>query len=204
MQMINPFLILFLIPLFETVVYPFLERFGLRRPLQKMAVGGFITAFAFVLAGILQFQIEAAPKGAEVHMLWQIPQYFVLTVGELMFSQIGKENIHSECIWKCSNINLCSSIGLGFTYQEAPKAIKSLVISFWQLTVAVGNLITLVLISSVHFFEYRSHEFLFFAGLMFVDMLIFIVLAYFYKSANRTKVEDLEWMNECELNMKIL
>lgn len=88
MQMINPLLILFFIPLFEAVIYPFLKRFGLRQPLQKMVIGGILTAIAFVLAGLVQFQIEAAPKHT-VHMLWQFPQYIVLTVGELMFSQIG-------------------------------------------------------------------------------------------------------------------
>lgn len=80
---------------------------------------------------------------------------------------------------------------LGFSYEEAPKAIKSIVISFWQLTVAIGNLITLVLISSVHIFEYRSHEFLFFAGLMFADMLVFITVAHFYKSTSRAKAEQI-------------
>lgn len=47
---------------------------------------------------------------------------------------------------------------------------------------AVGSLITLVLVSKIHIFDKQSHEFLFFACLMFIDVLIFGILAYFFKS----------------------
>lgn len=81
------------------------------------------------------------------------------------------------------------SAGLEFSYQEAPKSLKSIVLSFWLFTVAIGNLITLVLVSSLAIFKYQSYEFLFFAGLMFVDMLIFSILAYIYKSSVRSEEE---------------
>lgn len=88
MQMLNSILLLVMLPLFEAVVYPFLRRFGLRWPLQKMVVGGFLAAISFVLAGILQFQIEATPKNT-IHMLWQLPQHVMLIVGEIMLALIG-------------------------------------------------------------------------------------------------------------------
>lgn len=83
------------------------------------------------------------------------------------------------------------SIGLEFSYHEAPSSLKTVIISFWLLTVSLGNLITLVFVSSVHIFKYQSHEFIFFAGLMFVDILIFGILAHFYKSTNRAEKEQL-------------
>lgn len=92
-QMVSSPFLLILIPLMETVGYPFLRRFGVRRPLQKMAIGGMISAVAFLMAGILQLLIEASPKNA-IHMLWQLPQYFVLTIGEVMFQVIGNEANH--------------------------------------------------------------------------------------------------------------
>lgn len=70
--------------------------------------------------------------------------------------------------------------------------MKSVVSALWQLTVALGNLITLVLLSSIHIFKYQSHEFLFFAGLMAIDILLFSVLAYFYKSSTRSQKEQTE------------
>lgn len=83
------------------------------------------------------------------------------------------------------------SIGMEFSYHEAPSSLKTVILSFWLLCVSLGNLITLVFVSSVHIFEYQSHEFLFFAGMMFVDMLIFGILAYFYKSTNHPENEQL-------------
>lgn len=67
-----------------------MRRCGLRRPLQKMTIGGTLLAISFVFAGILQFKIDASPK-ASVHMLWQLPQYVALTVADIMFALIGKE-----------------------------------------------------------------------------------------------------------------
>lgn len=70
--------------------------------------------------------------------------------------------------------------------------MKSIVLSFWFLTVACGNLIALILVSAIDIFEYQSHEFLFVAGVMFVDMLIFSVLAYYFKSSVRLEEVQIE------------
>lgn len=88
-QLLEPLLILILIPLFETVFYPILSRFGLRRPLQKMVAGGILMAIAFIIAGVVQFRIDAAPENT-VHMLWQLPQYTAQTAAEILFSPVGE------------------------------------------------------------------------------------------------------------------
>lgn len=169
MQMLNPLLVLIMIPLFEVAVYPMLRRIGIRRPLQKMVLGGILAAISFVIAGIVQHQIESTPKNT-MHMLWLVPQYTVITAGEILFSTVGYQ----------------------FSYEAAPKSLKSVVSAFWSLTMAAGSLITLVLVSKIRIFEEQSHEFLFFAGLMFVDVLIFGILAYFYKGSVRAEKEQIE------------
>lgn len=58
MQVINPLLILILIPVFDCVIYPLLARVGIKRPLQKMAVGGFLAALAFIISGLIETQLE--------------------------------------------------------------------------------------------------------------------------------------------------
>lgn len=136
------------------------------RPLQKMTIGGIFAAISFVFTGFVQMQIEANPTNS-IPITWQLPQYIALSVGEIM----------------------CSVIGLEFSYEQAPKTMKSVVFSLWLLTIAFGNLITLVLISSVHIFENQSHEFFFFAGLMFVDIMVFGILAYYHKPSVRTWIE---------------
>lgn len=65
-----------------------------------------------------------------VHMLWLIPQYVVITAGEIMFSITGLE----------------------FSYSQAPVSMKSVLTAAFLLTTAVGNLI-IVIIESAKIFE---------------------------------------------------
>lgn len=162
MQMVNPLLVLVLIPLFEMLVYPAMNKIGLGRPLQKIAIGGLLAALSFFMSAAIQFWIDLSPEKS-VHLLWQLPQYFVLTIGETMLSPTG----------------------LAFSYDQAPESMKSVVQSFWHLTVAFGNLITVVFVGNVKVFPSVKYEFIFFGCFMVVDMFLFMVLAYFYKSVKR-------------------
>jgi solute carrier family 15 oligopeptide transporter 1 len=58
MQLLNPLLILTFIPLFDCAVYPILQKFGLRRPLQKLTLGGILAAVAFLVSGLLEVKLE--------------------------------------------------------------------------------------------------------------------------------------------------
>lgn len=58
MQVINPFLILTFIPLFEAVFYPLLSKIGIRRPLQKLTIGGILAGIAFLLSAAVEFELE--------------------------------------------------------------------------------------------------------------------------------------------------
>lgn len=65
-----------------------------------------------------------------IHMLWLIPQYVVITAGEIMFSITGLE----------------------FSYSQAPTSMKSVLTAAFLLTTAIGNLI-IVIIESAKIFE---------------------------------------------------
>lgn len=158
MQMINSLFILVLIPFFDVVVYPLLSKIGIRRPLQKMAIGGVLAAVSFLLSASVQFKIESSPDNT-VNMLWLVPQYIVLTMGEVMFSIPG----------------------YAFSYAQAPDTMKSVVQSIWHLTGTFGNLMVLFIVKFA-FFKSQAHEFLLCAGIMFVDMLIFMTLAHRFKN----------------------
>lgn len=59
MQVINPAIVLVLIPLFEKVLYPLLTKMNiLENPLHRMAIGGIIAGVAFLAAGILELVLE--------------------------------------------------------------------------------------------------------------------------------------------------
>lgn len=57
-QFLNPFLILIFIPLYEVAFYPVLNLVGIRRPLQKLTLGGIFAAIAFVCSGLLEMSLE--------------------------------------------------------------------------------------------------------------------------------------------------
>lgn len=110
---------------------------------------------------------EIAPANS-MNMLWLLPQYIVMTLGEVMFSVTG----------------------LSFSYAQAPDSMKSVLQACWLLAVAVGNVIVMI-IAGARLFKSQVHEFLLFAILMLVDMLIFMVLAYYYKGIKYNKPSDL-------------
>uniref|UniRef100_A0A1A9WA00 Oligopeptide transporter 1 n=1 Tax=Glossina brevipalpis TaxID=37001 RepID=A0A1A9WA00_9MUSC len=96
-----------------------------------------------------------------VHILWLVPQIVVMTLGEVMFSVTGIE----------------------FSYAQAPVNMKSVLQACWLLTVAIGNVIV-VIVAELALFDSQASEFFLFAGLMFADMLLFMVVAYYYKPNN--------------------
>ncbi|XP_048005679.1 peptide transporter family 1 isoform X1 [Leguminivora glycinivorella] len=113
------------------------------------------------------------PNG--VHILWLIPQYVVITMAEVMFSVTGLE----------------------FSFTQAPASMKSVLQAVWLLTVAIGNLIV-VLIVEGNFLDAQWKEFFLFAGLMVLDILIFMAMAFRYRyvelrsSAENLAVEEIK------------
>jgi hypothetical protein len=114
-----------------------------------------------------QIGFHEITKPSSVHILLLLPQYIIMSMGEIMFS-----------------ITI-----MDFSYAEGPPSMKSVMQSAWLLTVAVGNVIDVIIIS-VKFFDKQSYEFFLFAGLMFVDMLIFSYMAYTYVPADRFWLRD--------------
>lgn len=58
MQVVNPLLILIFIPLYEVAFYPLLNLIGVRRPLQKLTIGGTLAGVAFVISAIVEMNLE--------------------------------------------------------------------------------------------------------------------------------------------------
>lgn len=55
-QVVNPAIVLLLIPLFERVIYPHCT--ALRTPLNRMVAGGFMGGAAFLASGLLELKLE--------------------------------------------------------------------------------------------------------------------------------------------------
>jgi POT family proton-dependent oligopeptide transporter len=127
-----------------------------------MATGMVLAGFSFVAAAMIQ---SALDHGTRVNIGWQFVPYLILTSAEVMISITGLE----------------------FAYTQAPRAMKSTIMSFWLLTVFAGNVFT-AFIAKLNRFEGAS-QFLFFAVAMFVVSAVFIVSAWLYRERNYVESE---------------
>lgn len=108
-------------------------------------------------------------KPNDVSLFLMIPQYFVITVGEILLSVTGLE----------------------FSFSQAPTSMRSVLASFWLLTVSVGNLITLIIAESKAVAN-QAAEYILFAGLMGIATIIFIFLARRYQYVDENEFYETE------------
>ena len=141
MQAVNPALVMVLIPLNNFVIYPWLRRRGWAlASIRRMNAGIAIAALAWIGAAVLQLWIDGSPThaitfgrtqvvfaGYAPSILWQLVPYAILTLGEV----------------------LVSATGLEFAYSQAPPAMKGVIMSFWNLTTAIGSLWVLLVNSAL-------------------------------------------------------
>ncbi|XP_049919077.1 solute carrier family 15 member 1-like [Epinephelus moara] len=100
------------------------------------------------------------------HMAWQIPQYFLITAGEVVFSVTGLE----------------------FSYSQAPSNMKSVLQAGWLFTAAVGNIIVLIVAEAATLPDQWA-EYILFASLLLLACSIFAFMAYFYTYIDPTQEE---------------
>jgi POT family proton-dependent oligopeptide transporter len=159
-QAANPLLVMLLIPLFSYGVYPVIGRIWRLTELRKMGLGMFLTVLAFAIPTWIQWQID---HGLAPSIAWQLLAYLVLTSAEVMVS--------ITC--------------LEFSYTQAPRTMKSFVMAFFMLSIAVGNLFTGVVNMLIHSADGSRLEdtayYLFFTGLMLVTALLFTLIAWLYR-----------------------
>lgn len=158
MQSMNPAIVMILVPLFTLGIYPYIGK--LAAPLNRIAMGMFIAGASYLVVAALQSKIE---HGVQLSVLWQTVPYIILTSAEV----------------------LVSTTGLEFAFREAAPEMKSIIMSFFMLTIAVGDLliavITKLLADQSGTASVSTHRFLQYAGLTFVVAVLFTVVAAFYR-----------------------
>ena len=94
---LNPLMVMIIIPLLNVRHLPAAEKRGYTvRPLQKMTVGMFLSALAFAVAAILQAGWRRRQQGQQLHVLWQVLQYLVMTTAEVLVSVTGLEFAYTQ------------------------------------------------------------------------------------------------------------
>lgn len=162
-QALNPILVMLLIPLFSYLIIPAVSRFVTVTPLRKIGFGLLMTAPAFAIVAIAQERIDS---GGAPHLAWQAGAYLVMTMAEV----------------------LVSITGLEFSYTQAPRKMKSIVMSVYLLSVALGNKFTAGVNQCIANEKEKGNVvldgasyFWFFTAVMLITAVVFVIYSQFYR-----------------------
>lgn len=163
-QALNPLFVLLLAPVFSYVIYPWWNRFGTLTVPNKITLGMALAGLSFGICTLVQVFIE---QGYEPPIIWQVLAYLILTSAEVLVSVTALE----------------------FSYTQAPKSMKSLVMSFYLLSVALGNALTAAINSVIELPGLSAvglggvgHGTAYFS--MFTALMLFTALSFFFYSRN--------------------
>ena len=167
---VNSALILVMIPLFNYVVYPVVNRICRLTPLRKIGIGLFLGAGAFSVSALIEQMVEA---GSRPTGWWQILAYIIMTAAEVMVSITFLE----------------------FCYTQAPKRMKSFISSFYLLSIALGNALTGVVNRVIQNPDGTSKlpgasYYWFFVWVMLGTAVVFVPVAMLYRGKTYTQDES--------------
>jgi proton-dependent oligopeptide transporter, POT family len=161
-QVANPIFLVSFLPVFTYVVYPFFEKIGITpTPLRKIGTGLFLTGASFVIIAQIQEVIDA---GGHPSVWRQIFAYLILAWGEIL-------------VWVTC---------LEYAYTNSPTYMKSTMGAIGLLTVSLGNYMVSLMNKSIaekgYFAQYTgANYYWFFVKLMFIEAIIFVLVAKFIK-----------------------
>ncbi|XP_053327895.1 solute carrier family 15 member 2 [Spea bombifrons] len=137
--------------------------------------GGAYTAILDWTGGTITTVLTNDVEPNSFHVAWQIPQYVLLSAGEVMYSITGLE----------------------FSYSQAPASMKSVLQAGWLLTIAFGNVIVLIVAQASSLAQWA--EFILFAALLVAVCIIFSIMGYFYVPVNPDDLkedDEKDWSDE--------
>jgi dipeptide/tripeptide permease len=111
------------------------------------------TVLSFLCSFIVQYQIDSSSPGS-ISVFTQVPQIVLMVIAELLISVTGLE----------------------FAFTCAPKELKSTISSLFYLTSAIGNLITVILVSAFASTLSSQALILVFSLLMSINLGVYVLL----------------------------
>jgi dipeptide/tripeptide permease len=194
--------VLFMIPLLDKFIYPALKRrcSNVFKEKTRLVLGMSLSALSIITAGILEtvrLNIVLSPDSsnrlvqkidnttyiaANLHILWQIPQYTLIGLGEVF----------------------CSVSSLYYAYSAAPNSMQSIIMGLFYFFTGIGSFsgsLTLWLFRNFIYSDtvddincpkcQLNYYFYVLAIIQFVGLIMFILIDYFYSIVNDQKVNDL-------------
>lgn len=139
LQNIDPLVLIIFIPIFDKLIYPGIRRINIQfGPIRRITCGFICASLAMAWAAFVQhliystgpnysFSVEPClncQKFNNVSVAWQIPSYFFIAVSEIF----------------------ASITGLEYAFVYAPKSMKSIIMSLYLLTAAIGSALNFTLL----------------------------------------------------------
>ncbi|MGC4037593.1 MAG: MFS transporter [Chitinophagaceae bacterium] len=155
---INPLFVVGLTPVFTYIIFPFLEKIGIKpTPLRKIGAGLIMIGICFTLIALLQQIID---KGGHPSVWWQILAYVLLAISEILVS--------ITC--------------LEYAYTHAPPNMKSTMSALYLLGISIGNYFDTLIngsIASKGFFSVLegASYYWFFIKVLAVFIIIYLFVA---------------------------
>jgi POT family proton-dependent oligopeptide transporter len=172
LQAANPILVMIFIPLFTYVLYPLCGKWVEVTALRKIGVGLLLTGPAFAITGYAQ---ELIDKGQTPHITWQLLAYALITACEVMVYLTALE----------------------FSYTQAPKKMKSVIMGAYFLAITLGNVFTAQVNDYIEDQKAIGYTVLagadyywFFVIVMSVTALLYILWSQFYRGQTYIQGEN--------------
>lgn len=170
LQAFNPMFILTFVPIFSYFLYPAMGSIIRLTPLRKVGIGLFLTCLSFAVSALIE---QAIQNGQAPSIGWQVLAYAILTAAEVMVS--------ITC--------------LEFSYTQAPNSMKSVIMSIYMLSVALGNEFTAVVNGLITrddgtLILEGAMYYWFFTGVMFLAACAFVFVAVRFKEHTYIQGED--------------
>jgi len=143
------------------LIYPLIDKVFPLTPLRKIAIGFFVAVPSFLIPAWIETRIG---QGYHPNVVWQVVSYLFITAAEV----------------------LVSITSLEFSYTQAPKRLKSMIMAFYLTSVTLGDLF----VAGVNKFIENpdgttklagANYYLFFAGVLLTSAILFIFVAQRFK-----------------------
>ncbi len=155
---INPLFLVLLIPVFNSLIFPFLQKKGIVvTPLRKIGAGLVIIACSFVIIALIQ---EAIDAGGKPSVWWQVMAYILLAASEILVSVTCLE----------------------YAYTHAPKSMKSTMSALYLLGISLGNLLVGLINNNIvnkgFFSQFTGASYYWlFIGILAASFVLFLLIA---------------------------